>query len=142
MSGIKFTRTQPGSCPAYKDFYIQDRSAGKDVYGNDAYEYALFRRRPFELIRRFRTRKQAYEYVSRMTSYTRLDIRLRSCGIVVNDREYLGIIHGGVMYRISKRTREVCSRPVDDERLTGWYMKFADCLSEAKQLINEMEDNQ
>ena len=36
---------------------------GKDVYGHDSYEYALFKRIGFQLVKKFRTRKQAYEYL-------------------------------------------------------------------------------
>lgn len=134
---IRFSRPTPGSCPAYKDYYIQDRFAGKDIYGNDAFEYALFKRVPFKVIRRFRTRKRAYEYVSNLTGFSRWDLSYRSCGIVVNDKEYLGVISNGTMYRITRRTREVATRPANDEQLTGWFMRYADCLEEAKQLIQE-----
>ncbi len=60
-----------------------------------------------------------------------------SQSVITNNHEYLGVIHGDIMYRISKRTREVAMRPVDNEQLTGWHMKYVDCLSEAKSLIEK-----
>lgn len=140
MMEIKFTRSDPWSCPSCGFYYIQDRVAGKDIYGHETYEYALFRKCPFQVIRRFRTRKQAYEYVSNITGFSRWDLEWNSPSIVTNDREYLGVIYNMTMYRISKRTREVATRPVNDEQLSGWYMKYAECVSAAKQLINEQED--
>ena len=140
MKEIRFSRAAPWCCPSYKDYYIQDRSSGKDVYGNDAYDYALFKRQPFQVIRRFRTRKQAYEYVSRITGFDQWHIKMGSFSIVVNNHDYLGVIYGKSMYRISKRTREVAIRPVDDEQLSGWFMKYVDCLEYAKQLIKELEE--
>ena len=139
MQEISFTRKAPCACPSYKDYYIQDRPDGKDVHGNDTYGYALFKRQPFRVIRRFRTRRQAYEYVSNLTGLSRFDVKMGSSRIVMNDHEYLGVIHGKDFYKLSKRTREVSTRPVDDEQLTGWYMKYVDCLSEAKQIIKELE---
>ena len=142
MQEIKFTRADPWRCPAYKDFYIQDRPAGRDIYGNNAYKYALFRKIPFQVIRRFRTRKQAYEYVSRITGYSRWDIKWNSYGIVINDRDYLGVLYNGTLYRITKRTREVATRPLNDEQLSGWFIKYVECLTYAKELIKEMEDKE
>ena len=136
---IKFTKAAPYCCPSYKNYYIQDRYTGRDIYGNETYEYALFRKQPFQTIRRFRTRRQAYEYVSHMTGYTRFDIKMGSSGIIMNDREYLGIIHGYTMYRIAKRTREVATRPVNDTQLTRWHMKYVDCLSEAKEILEVLD---
>lgn len=132
---IRFTKAAPWCCPSCGDYYIQDRPAGKDIHGHDTYEYALYHKLRFQVIRRFRTRRQAYEYVSRITGFSRWDIRMGSYGILVNDREYLGVLYNGTMYRITKRTREVATRPAEDERLTGWHMKYVDCLSEAKEII-------
>lgn len=140
MQEIRFSRAAPWHCTSYKSYYIQDRSSGRDVHGNETYEYALFLKQPFQVVRRFRTRKQAYEYVSRLTGYSRWDIKMGSNGIVVNDREYLGVVYGNTMYRITRRTREVVTRPVDDKQLTRWHMKYVDCLSEAKEIIQNRED--
>ena len=131
---IRFSKKAHWCCPSYKDFYIQDRYIGRDVYGNETYEYALFRKHPFHVIRRFRKRKQAYEYVSNLTGYTRWDIKMSNYNII-NERDFLGVVYGNTIYRIVKRTREVQSRPIDDERLTCWHTKYVDCLSEAKQII-------
>lgn len=136
---IRFTKSAPWCCPSYKDYYIQGRPSGRDVHGNDTYEYALFRKQPFQVIQRFRTRKHAYEYMSRLTGFTRWDIKNGSSGIIINDRQYLGVIYNGAMYRITRRTREVATRPVDDEQLTHWHMKYIDCLSEAKEIIQSKE---
>lgn len=137
MTEIRFTRAQPCSCPAYGDYYIQDRAAGKDAYGNETYEYALFCRQPFRVIRRFRTRKQAYEYVSGLTGCTRWDIKIGSSNIIMNNCDYLGVLYGDTMYRLSKRTREVAVRPTKDKQLTRWHMRYVDCLAEAKNIIWE-----
>lgn len=117
MQEIRFSRAAPWHCTSYKSYYIQDRSSGRDVHGNET-----------------------YEYVSRLTGYSRWDIKMGSNGIVVNDREYLGVVYGNTMYRITRRTREVATRPVDDKQLTRWHMKYVDCLSEAKEIIQNRED--
>lgn len=137
MGEVRFSRTAPWCCPSYGEYYIQDKFSGKDIYGNDTYEYALFRRKPFQVIRRFRTRKQAYMYVSQVTGLDQWDIKMGSHSVITNNHEYLGVIHGDIMYRISKKTREVAMRPVDNEQLTGWHMKYIDCLSESKALLEK-----
>lgn len=137
---IRFSKAAPWRCPAYKDLYIKDRSIGRDVYGHERYEYALFRRRPFVTVKRFRTRKQAYQYVSDITGYTQWDVRMGCCNIVLNDHEYLGVIYGHNMYRITKRNNEVAVRSLEDDQLTGWYELYRDCLSAAKEIIQNMED--
>ena len=142
MQEIRFTRAAPWRCPSYKDYYIQDRPTGKDIYGNDTYGYALFKMKPFQVIRRFRTRKQAYEYVSRITVLEQWHVKMGSHSIIVNDHDYLGVIYGKSMYRISKRTCEVATRPVEDEQLSGWFMKYVECLNYAKELIKDMEDKE
>lgn len=136
---IRFTKAVLYGCPAYKDYYIQDRAIGKDVYGHEAYEYALFRRNHFKVVRRFRTRKQAYQYVSDITGLDQWDVKMRGYRIITNDRECLGVLHNDTMYRIMRRTREVAVRPSKDEQLTGWYDKYNDCLSAAKQIVKSEE---
>ena len=139
MNDIRFTRPEPGACPKYGDYFIQDRPYGRDVYGNESYQYALYRKRRFQTVKRFRTRKQAYEYLSKITGLTRWDILHRSASIITNDREYLGISHGGEFIRLVKKTREIETRPAEDERITGWYDKLSECIEEAKQIITEEE---
>ena len=134
---VRFTKATPCCCPSYGDFYIRDRASGKDIYGHETYEYALFKRQGSRIVRRFRTRKQAYAYVSKVTGYTRFDVKMGSTGIIMNDRQYMGVLHGKTLYRISKRTNEVATRPVDDVQLTGWHMKYAECLAEAKEIIEK-----
>lgn len=139
MQEVRFTKTAPWRCPSYKDYYIQEWDAGKDIYGHDAYMYALFRRCPFQVIQHFRTRKQAYRYVSSLTGVTLWDVKMGSYRIITNDQNYLGVLHNRAMYRITKRTGEVAVRPVDDEQLSGWYDKYSDCLSAAKQIVKNKE---
>jgi hypothetical protein len=135
MSEIRFQRRLPGACPQYKNFVIQDRYIGRNLYGNDCYEYSLFYKIDFEIVRRFRTRKQAYQYLSDLTGLSRLDIKMGSASIIRNDGECLGLIWGNTMYRLYKRTRVVERRPVEDEQITGWFEKFSECLAEAKEII-------
>lgn len=141
MREIRFVPAMPGGCPAYGSFYIQDRLMdGRDIYGHETYQYALFRKVPFQVLRRFRTRKQAYEYLTCLTGLTRLDVEWGSHSIIVNDREHLGILHGDTMYRMDKRTREIVTRPLEDEQLTGWYDRYTECLSEAKSIVKRLEE--
>lgn len=141
---IRFVRSKPYACPKYGTYYIQDRVIGKDVYGHDSYEYALFRRIGFQLVRKFRTRKQAYEYLSKKTSITQWDIKMGAYNIVVNDREVLGIMHGKTLYKLIKYTREVYARPLEDEKLSQWYTYYTECMENAKKIVREMvgEDNE
>ncbi len=139
MQQIVFSRPSPCCCPEYKDFYIQDRLDGKDVHGHDAYSYALFRRKHFKKIRQFRTRKQAYQYVSDITGISQWDIKMGSCRVIINDRDLLGVLHNGLFYRIEKRDRVVSVRPENDEQLTGWFVSYNECLAEAKKLIQNEE---
>lgn len=132
---IRFSRETPWSCPAYKEFYIRDRSDGKDIHGHDAYSYALYRRMPFVTLKRFRTRKQAYRYVSRLTGLDQISVRYGNSRVILNDREYLGVTYDDKMYRIIRCTHEVQERPVEDERLTGWFDNFNECLEMAKELV-------
>ena len=74
-------------------------------------------------------------YVSEKTGIDQWDIKLGSCSVIMNNHEYLGVMYGDTLYRISKKTREVAIRPIADEQLTGWHMKYVDCLAESKALI-------
>lgn len=139
MPEIRFTRAAPDRCPAYKDYYIQDRYVGRDIYGHEAYEYALFRRLHFRTVRRFRKRKQAYKYLSDLTGLTRWEVKMGSYHIVSNTRDALCVIHGRAMYRLEKRTNEIRTRPVDDEKLSGWYERYAECLAAAKETVKRLE---
>lgn len=138
-SEIRFVRSKPYSCPKYGPYYIQDRMIGKDVYGHDSYEYALFRKNGFQFVRKFRKRKQAYEYLSKKTSITQWDIKMGAYNIVVNDREVLGIMHGETLYKLIKYTREVYARPLEDEKLSKWHTNYNECLGNAKKIVQEME---
>lgn len=136
---IRFVRSEPYACPKYGMYYIQDRMVGKDVYGHDSYEYALFRRIEFQLVRKFRARKQAYEYLSKKTSITQWDIKMGAYNIVVNDRKVLGIMHEKTLYKLIKYTREVYARPLEDEKLSQWYTNYNECLENAKKIVREIE---
>lgn len=142
MPEIRFTRSEPWRCPRYKNFFIQDRLAGKDVYGHDTYQYALFRDMPFQEIRRFRTRKQAYEWLSKETHLTRWDIERRNPAIIRNDNQSLAVWHNDNLYRLNKRRRLVEVRPVEDERLTVWHDKYTECLEDAKRVVMKLEVQQ
>lgn len=137
MSEIRFSRERPWCCPAFRDFYIQDRPAGRDIYRKETYEYALFRKIRFEPVKRFRTRKKAYVYLCNKTGLCELSVKWQSPQIIVNNRQYIGVTDGKTMYRLDKRTRWVEKRPVEDERLTCWYPSYSDCLTEAKRIVAE-----
>lgn len=139
---IRFVREKPYACPRYGPFYIQDRMIGKDVYGHDSYEYALFRKIGFRLVRKFRTRKQAYEFLSKTTSITQWDIKMGAYDIVANDREMLGIQHGKTLYKLVKYSKEVFARPLEDEKLTQWYSTYSECLEKAKKVVQEIKEEE
>lgn len=136
---IRFVRSAPYACPQYGAYYIQDRMIGKDIYGHESYEYALFRKIGFRLVKKFRTRKQAYEFLSKKTSLTQWDIKMGSCNVVVNDRNVLGIEHGKALYKLMKHTREVYTRQSEDENLSQWYTNYNECLENAKKIVQEIE---
>lgn len=137
MKEITFRKRDPAGCPQYGDYSIRDRSIGRDVHGHERYEYALFRLQHFEFVRQFRTRKQAYRYLSEITYLNQWDIQMGSSSIICHDHEYLGVLSGDTLYRITKRTRLLEKRPAEDQRLTGWFDRYADCLAEAKRLLEE-----
>ncbi|MBQ3702493.1 MAG: hypothetical protein II885_07025 [Oscillospiraceae bacterium] len=137
MKEITFRKREPAGCPQYGDYYIRDRAIGRDSYGHERYEYALFRRQHFETVRQFRTRKQAYQYLSELTLLSRWDVERGSSSVICHGHEYLGVIYGDTMYRITKRTRVLDKRPVEDVQLTRWFDRYADCLAEAKRLLGK-----
>lgn len=138
MKEIRFSRKDPSACPAYKDYYIQDRMAGRDIHGHETYEYALFRRRGFELVKKCRTRKQAYQYVGEKAYISKYEVDHGS-NRVVRDRDWLGVYTHDGIFKIIKRTNEILLRPMDDEQLTGWRMTYQDCLAEAKEIVRKLE---
>lgn len=79
---------------------------------------------------------KGYQYLSRLTYLSRFDIEMGCCNIICHDHEYLGVISGDTIYRITKRTRLLEKRPSEDQRLTGWFDRYADCLAEAKYLLS------
>ena len=136
MADVTFRRTEPGACPRYKDYYVQDRYTGKNVYGHDTYEYALFKKCPFVTIDRFRRRKQAYEYVARETGVTKETEKYTNR--VIREQGWVAVYNGADIWKIIKRTNEVQHRPEQDLRITGW-MQFAECLDAAKAYIEQIE---
>lgn len=141
MSEIRFTRQNPWSCPSYKDYYIMDKYSGKDIYGHDAYDYALFRHCGFQLVRTFKTRKRAYQFIGKETGLSDWDLRMGSYAFICNDRELLGVQRDGILWRIEKRSRpvRVLTRPIEDERLTGWFTTYNECLQVSKEFIKQEE---
>lgn len=131
---IRFVKKQPWCCPSYGDFYIQDREAGRDIHGNQTYLYALFRRQPYQLIKKFRRRKQAYEYLSNITCISRETLNENGYRIH-NDARYLRILYNNTIYQIDKYTRELSSRPLADEQLSAWYDKYKVCLDNSKRIV-------
>lgn len=138
MREIRFSRKDPSACPQYKEFCIKDRLAGRDIYGHETYEYALFRLCPFSLVRKFRTRKQAYQYVGEKAYISKYEADHGSSR-VVRDREWLAVCANDRIFKIIKRTNEVLVRPINDEQLTGWRMTYQECLAEAKEIVRELE---
>ena len=136
---IRFTRSEPYACPKYGTYYIQDRVIGKDVYGHESYEYALFRKVDFQLVRKFRTRKQAYEFLSKETSLTQWDVKMGAYNIITNNRNVLGIEYGKTLYKLVKYTKKVYIRPKEDEKLSQWYPSYNECLENAKKVVQEIE---
>lgn len=143
MSDIRFLRRDPGCCPAYREYYIQDRLSGTDVYGHETYQYALFRRHPFQLVRKFRTRKQAYVYVSELTGVDQWDVKMGNCKIIGNPHfnNFIGVIHAGKMYRINRRARTVEVAPLDNEQMSIWFDRYSECVAEAKRIIGSIDEN-
>ena len=133
---IKFVKKQPWMCPCYGDFYIQDREAGRDIHGNQTYVYALFKRQKYRLIRKFRRRKQAYEYLSNITCITRETLSANSYR-VVNEARYFRILYNNTIYQIDKYTRELSERPLEDEQLSVWYDKYKICLENSQKIVLE-----
>ncbi len=139
---IAFRRKHPYSCPAFGMYYIQSRPAGTDINGNGVYEYALFQKQPFVLVKRFRTRKQAYEWLGKRTALTRFDVEHGSIRVILNDKTALGVCYGCDMFKLDRRTRTVYTRPTEDLRLTVWYDKYVECVKWSKKIIAEREGSQ
>lgn len=138
MKEIVFKKDDPAACPSCGEYYIQDRVAGRDIYGHEAYEYALFRKSPWMLMWSFRRRKKAYEYLSEKTGLTRWDVVRRSGRVICNDREMLGVQAGdGTLWKLMKQTSpvQVWMRYGTDLQVTGWYMTYRECLEAAKERI-------
>lgn len=138
---IKFARKNPWECAAYNDFYIQDRFTGKDVYGHDSYQYALFRRCPFRLIQKFRTRKQAYVAFGDVTGISEFDIRMGAYEIIsgAHGGRFFGVQSGDKIYRLDRYNRTIEVRPIHDTRISPWCDKYAECVTGAKQIIARLE---
>ena len=137
---ITFSRPYPGACPQYRDYYIQDRFAGKDVHGNDAYDYALFRRFCFIPIKKVSKRRQGYKYLNQITGLSRLELKYRSPSVIVNDRECLGIHHGYNFYKFMKRTGEIFMKPDEDVQISAWFMSYSECLEWSKETLSALTE--
>lgn len=141
MKEVRFTKKDPAACPSYKEYYIKDRMAGKDVHGHDAFEYALFRRRHFELVKKFRKRKQAYKYVCEACCVSKLGAE-RGDWNIVRGTDYIGVYTSRGMYKVMKRSSEVLFRPYDDEQMSGWAVTYNECLTAAKIIVSAAEQNE
>lgn len=136
---ITFKPIYSGACPSYGEYYIGQRYAGRDVYGKEAYDSALFRKIPFQFVRKFRTRKQAYQFVAQKTGlywYWGKN-RREAPPDFYDNREFAGVIRGETCWKVIKRTNTVVSKPLHDEQLTPWFEKYSDCLREAKGIVAE-----
>lgn len=131
---IIFRKKYRWSCPSYGEFYIQDKEAGRDTHGNMTYVYALFKKRPFRPIKRFRKRKQAYEYLSNITCVSR-EMISDNLYRIHNDSRYFRILYNKTIFQIDKHTRELSSKPTVDEQITGWIDKYKNCLESSKEII-------
>lgn len=137
-------QTKNGFCPCYGDYYIQDRKSGYDQYHNDRYEYALFKKEKRELVKRFKKRKKAYEYLSALTGYTeysiiyndsrvRLDKRKRVLSVIDKERSFI--------YWLYLDRGELFKKPYNDNQLSVWFESYADCLQYAKEYIENKKRN-
>lgn len=138
---IVFRPPYVGACPSYGEYYIGQRYAGRDIYGKEAYDSALFRKTPFRLVKKCRTRKQAYQYVAQETGLCWYwgKNRREMPPDTYDNREFAGVIREETCWKVIKRTNEVMTKPLHDEQLTPWFEKYADCLREAKELVATLE---
>lgn len=95
------------------------------------------------MIRKFRTRKQAYAYVSNLTGVNQWDVKWGSCRIIGNPRydKLFGVIHMDKMYRINREARTVEVAPLDNEQLSIWFDRYSECVAEAKRIIGAIDDD-
>lgn len=121
---IVFRRAEPWCCPRYQDYIIYERPCGKDIYGHETHQYALFRTYPLLFVRRFNTRKKAYQYMFCL-GYHQI--------LFSNPRE-LVIQVGNKCYKLEKYTRKLYVRQ-DREQLSEWFDSYSECLREAKQIV-------
>ena len=140
-NNIVFRRPDAGHCPQYKNYVIRDRYSGRDRHGNECYEYALFRLYDFELVKKFRTRKQAYMYLHKLTGLDQISVYYHNPAIICNDHQYLGVLHVDTMYRINKKTRVLEKKPAEALRLTPWYMRQSECIADAKLILKSFEES-
>lgn len=134
MAKISFMKKCEGACPSFEDYYIGDRFAGRDYHGNLTYEYALFRRLPFVVTKRFGDQAEAArEY------FTKLVLNSR---IPVNSNGDLVAICNNTIIKLDLKTNEISERPYENEQLSAWHQTYAQCVAEAKQIIAKRQEDE
>ena len=148
MNEIVFT-SHNGSCPSYGDYYIQDRFAGKDTYGNAVYDYAVFLSHDYETVATFRTAKQAYEYVQkqfpghlRRSPYSKYGYDAYNYQFTNEAEGWQGCIDKqGNCWKVNKKTRSVEFKKAP-EQLSGWFQTYREALAAAKKIVYDREPRQ
>lgn len=139
---IVFRREESYMLPRYKDFYIKDRKQpGRDRNGHETYEYALFRRRKWKYVRRFRTRKQAYMWLGKLAGITKETMYYADHSSYQDDK-IVSVLLNGTIWKLDKKTRTIYNRPYNDERLTGWHEKQRECINAAKGVVRKIEEEE
>ena len=131
---ITFTKKFEGGCPTYGDYYIQDRFNGFDIHGHGSYVYALYRRIPYTVTYQFSDQAAACEFLKR--------IALRSRPPVVNDNGDIVALNrsGSTLFKLDLKTLEISEKPLENERLSGWYQRYSECVAAAKEIIAKREE--
>lgn len=131
---ITFTKKIEGGCPSYEDYYIGDRFAGRDHHGNFTYEYALFRRLPFVVTKRFADQAEAAR-----AYFVKLVVNSH---IPVNSNGDLVAILNNTIIKLDLKTNEISERPYENEQLSAWHQTYAQCIAEAKQIIAKRQEDE
>lgn len=148
MGEITFT-SRDGACPSYGNYYIMDRLAGKDPHGNTVYDYALFLAHDYETVAKFRTPKQAYEYVQaqfpnrlRPSAYPKYGYDANNYQFTNEHEGWQGCIDKqGNCWKVNKATCTVEYKKAS-EQLTGWFRTYQEALAAAKKIVYDREPRQ
>lgn len=134
-----------GFCPRYKEFYIMERPGGTDQYNNKKYEYALYKIIPVKEVKTFAKRKEAILYLSELTGFSTFSYKHGNTNIHYDkDRRVIACIanQGKTIYWLDLKTCKITSKPYENERITGWYESYNECLAFSKEYIEKMENKQ